>query len=335
MLVKCNSKQVSDCVLDDDIHEIVMESYHYLFAWSPEVRDESPRTVFYAVKRESMAKSICDLFTTEYADANGNPSFSFKDGASFSIAEQVLMDESLESLVIYDDPDPGIYDPPPPVSVIKLAQYALRARKWEQLLRDRIGDLESDVDSEKEEAEQKHDSPTDDLPGMSAEEKRNSGLILLMLLAQAYYKMLESSISMASWCSALDIELNQSYLWTVTMITNLLKNHEDLRDFPVTFEPIFPDRGDPQQRNLEQIEMIEIQPQGVVRDRWAAVMLRTTMTTVPATSTLSLLNFHAAPVSALCINFCLLLQRRPFRNQIRFPNTSLLKRKCGSGIALW
>lgn len=233
-----------------------MESDYYLFAWSSEVRDESHRTVFYAVKGESMAKSVCDLFTTEYADAKGNPSFSFKDGASLSIAEQVLMDESLESLAIYDDPDPGIYDPPPPVSVMKLAQYALRARKWEQLLRERIGDLEPDVDSEKEEAEEKHDLPTDDLPGMSAEEKRNSGLILLMLLAQAYYKMLESSISMASWCSALDIELNQSYLWTVTMITNLLKNHEDLRDFPVTFEPIFPDLYPSTIRDVDWEDMI-------------------------------------------------------------------------------
>lgn len=76
---------------------------------------------------------------------------------------------------------------------------------------------------------------------MPAEDRRNSGLILLMLLAQAYYKMLECAISNASWCTALDMELNQSYLWTVTSLTNLLKNHPDLKDFPDKFEPLFPD----------------------------------------------------------------------------------------------
>jgi hypothetical protein len=76
---------------------------------------------------------------------------------------------------------------------------------------------------------------------MPAEDLRVSGLVLLMLLAQAYYKMLECTISTASWCSALDLELNQSYLWTVTSLSNLLKNHADLKDFPVKFEPLFPD----------------------------------------------------------------------------------------------
>lgn len=82
---------------------------------------------------------------------------------------------------------------------------------------------------------------TPDQLEMPAEDRRISGLTLLMLLAQGYYKMLESAISMASWCSALDLELNQSYLWVTTSLTNLLKNHEDLTDFPVKFEPMFPD----------------------------------------------------------------------------------------------
>jgi TIR domain len=76
---------------------------------------------------------------------------------------------------------------------------------------------------------------------MSPEESRNAGLNLLMLLAQTYYKMLESTIAISSWFSVLDLELNQSYLWTVEGITNLLKNHEGLKDFPVQFEPLFPD----------------------------------------------------------------------------------------------
>ena len=53
--------------------------------------------------------------------------------------------------------------------------------------------------------------------------------------------MLEATISTASWFTALDTELNQSYFWAVKNITNLLKNHEDLKDFPIAFEPLFPD----------------------------------------------------------------------------------------------
>jgi len=76
---------------------------------------------------------------------------------------------------------------------------------------------------------------------MTVEDRRNSGLILLWLLAQTYYKMLESTISLASWFTVLDLELNRSYFWIVKNITTLLKNHEDLKDFPVAFEPLFPD----------------------------------------------------------------------------------------------
>lgn len=79
------------------------------------------------------------------------------------------------------------------------------------------------------------------LPEMSAEERRNSGLIVLLLLAQTYYKLLECSVSTASWFTVLDLNLNQSYFWTVNNITNLLKNHEALKDFPIPFEPVFPD----------------------------------------------------------------------------------------------
>lgn len=79
------------------------------------------------------------------------------------------------------------------------------------------------------------------LPQMSAEDARNSSLIILMLFAQAYYKMLESVISMASWVTAVDVELNASYLSIVKNMKNLLENEKSLADFPITFEPIFPD----------------------------------------------------------------------------------------------
>ncbi len=89
------------------------------------------------------------------------------------------------------------------------------------------------------------DSPNataeDLLKGIPEEEDRNSGLILLMLLAQAYYKMLEATTSISDWLTMMDLELNSSYMWTVQNLTNLLNNHKHLRDFPEKFEPIFED----------------------------------------------------------------------------------------------
>ncbi|MCL4197684.1 MAG: hypothetical protein KJZ69_09350 [Phycisphaerales bacterium] len=89
----------------------------------------------------------------------------------------------------------------------------------------------------------------DDLSGspfpnvqMAKEQQQLASLCLLMLLAQAYYKMLECTVSMAGWCTALDLELNQSYLWVTDTLTKLLKNDSDLKkDFPEQFEPLFPD----------------------------------------------------------------------------------------------
>jgi hypothetical protein len=82
---------------------------------------------------------------------------------------------------------------------------------------------------------------SDQIVDMPAEDKFNSGLILLMLLAQTYYRMLENVISISNICTTLDMELNQSYFWVISNIEKLLKNHKDLNDFPISFEPLFED----------------------------------------------------------------------------------------------
>src|ERR1700722_159382 len=76
---------------------------------------------------------------------------------------------------------------------------------------------------------------------MSDEDRLNSALNLLFLLAQTYYKLLEIAVSSASWFCSLDLELNEFYFWTINNLKNLLTNHPDLKDFPETFEPIFED----------------------------------------------------------------------------------------------
>lgn len=96
----------------------------------------------------------------------------------------------------------------------------------------------------------------DQITGMPIEDRRNSGLLLLIMLAQAYYKMLECSTSISSWCTALDLELNESYFWTINNIKNLLKNHEDLKDFPIQFEALFPDLYPSTIRDVDWEDMV-------------------------------------------------------------------------------
>jgi hypothetical protein len=95
-----------------------------------------------------------------------------------------------------------------------------------------------------------------DIPPMSEQDDRNSGLLLLMMLAQAYYKMLESTVSMAGWFTVLDMELNHSYLWTIQNLANLLKNNKHLQDFPGKFEPALPDLYPSTIADLEWQDMI-------------------------------------------------------------------------------
>jgi hypothetical protein len=79
-------------------------------------------------------------------------------------------------------------------------------------------------------------SPSDKSQGMSPEDSHNSGMMLLLLLAQAYYKMLEYATTVP--CGALDLELNQSYIWVTESITKLLQNHKYLQNFPLEFAPL-------------------------------------------------------------------------------------------------
>jgi hypothetical protein len=425
--------------------------------------DLSPSNVFFEIEDASLARDLCNLFVDEYGAA-GEGVFDFKALPNDALSDQVRLSESLDDLRLYDDPDPGIYDPPPSRQTLLRAEYARRAQTWADLIQQRrngqqkaavqqatpeatadadVQALEKvqhildkhrliflffavpkrvnplnrenqcetlpddkfpqipneDIDSEGEflfvhrrklenfaqsavgqfgtglgnkprtmdesgkvvdveggsypfwmvdetacvyldesadtileacraavrrgadrllsrflqrirtalhdegqtkwyasnlvrwsflmrldealhslkHAEFEHCSAahdeqpaTDDnktpqaselselgdIPPMSEEDDRNSGLLLLMMLAQAYYKMLESAVSMASWFTALDMELNHSYLWTIQNLANLLKNHKHLTDFPGTFEPALPDLYPSTIADLEWQDMI-------------------------------------------------------------------------------
>ena len=101
----------------------------------------------------------------------------------------------------------------------------------------------ADVDAatSKETPESSEPATEELLKGIPEEDDRNSSLILLMLFAHAYYKMLEATTSISDWLTTMDLELNHSYMWTVQNLTNLLRNNNHLSDFPEKFEPMFED----------------------------------------------------------------------------------------------
>ena len=210
----------------------------YLFASSARKYNQTAASVFYKVEGEVTAKALCGLFAKEYGGQNAL-TFHHVPATSISTPDQVLLDEAIQWIEVYDDPDPGVYDPPPTKDMITRAQYAMRAREWEDLLRMKAEEAESAKAPPPKSDTEAPPLTADKLPEMPAEDWRNAGLTLLMLLAQAYYKLLESAVG--GYCAALDLDLNHSYLWTLKNIRNLLDNHPDLADFPIPFEPVFPD----------------------------------------------------------------------------------------------
>lgn len=110
------------------------ESESYLFVIGDGQEDVSHNTVFYRADDAELAASICRLCEREYG---GEVRFSHRLSSSFPPDEQVLLDEALDELSIYDDPDPGIYDPPPTRQTLLRAEYTRRCQRWEEMLKRR------------------------------------------------------------------------------------------------------------------------------------------------------------------------------------------------------
>src|ERR1700687_3515036 len=94
----------------------------YLFVASPDQLVLSSDSVFYKVSGEQLAATLCRLFCKEYPCESGRPGSFLKCADEVDPDEQILLDESLDRLGLYDDPDPGVYDPPPPNDVMRRAE---------------------------------------------------------------------------------------------------------------------------------------------------------------------------------------------------------------------
>jgi hypothetical protein len=242
------------------------ESNYYLYTATSTSPTIHSGNVFYRTNGEEAAKILCQLFAKEYSSDTEKFEFLFKCADDIHLADQILLDEALDLLEGYDDPDPGVYDYPPSKEMLECAEYARRAHSWEMILIARAGDkrfstgLESSHKKPTNASEESDTEPEPPLP--SKADRLNSGLNLFFLLAQAYYKVLESVISTASWCSALDLDLNESYQWIVTSLTNLLANHSDLQSFPTKFEPPFSDLFPSTIRDVDWQDMVAPEVEG-------------------------------------------------------------------------
>lgn len=221
----------------------------------------STENVFYRVKGLDRAKTLCRLFAKQYSPDPWDPGFFLKCVEEIEPDEQVLLDEAVDDLDLYEDPDPGIYDPPPSQQTLNRAYYARRAQGWAARIGMRaIEEAAAPDENNLSEGKGDHErtASRDELSQleMAVEDRKNSGLNLLFMLAQTYYVILENVTSTATWCSALDLELNESYLWTISNLRNLLANHDDLRDFPGAFEPAFPDVYPSTVRDVEWTDMV-------------------------------------------------------------------------------
>ncbi len=100
----------------------------------------TPSTVFHLARTRATAEVLCTLFAKEYA-TTGACTFGLQAADDLPPHEHLLLDEAISELALYDDPDPGVYDPPASKTVLLRAEYARSADRWEAMIeaRDRSG----------------------------------------------------------------------------------------------------------------------------------------------------------------------------------------------------
>ena len=112
----------------------------YVFLSRKPPTQESPGNPIAIVENALIANEICKLFHKQYAVSAGQV-FHHLPLNAFSLTDQVLFDEILQSLDVYSDPDPFLYDSPPGGELLRDAQYAKQATEWETILQDKLSKL--------------------------------------------------------------------------------------------------------------------------------------------------------------------------------------------------
>jgi len=89
-------------------------------------------TVFFVTHGVETAEVLCRLLAEDNADADFQLSFYSVPVSALPIEQRVRLDEVLEQLEVYSDPDTGIYDPAPAPWILQRAQLAVQAARWER-----------------------------------------------------------------------------------------------------------------------------------------------------------------------------------------------------------
>jgi hypothetical protein len=119
---------------DQASSELANELPYFLFA-SQGTPDASPENVFFAVNGQVLAETLVRMFGKEYGETCPGIIFHCLAAETVTIDDKVLLNEAINDLRIYEDPDPFIYDPPPSKHTMERAQFSHRADGWEGLVR--------------------------------------------------------------------------------------------------------------------------------------------------------------------------------------------------------
>ena len=128
----------------------------YFFACYDEEYDCSPETVFLRIDDESLTPSLLGFLKKTYGGREGKPRFHAQAVDTTDQADQVLLDEAIDELAKYEDPNPYRYPSWPPRQTMLRASYAQRAESWVKIrLFRKVKDLDHDQVQKLAEALQK------------------------------------------------------------------------------------------------------------------------------------------------------------------------------------
>ncbi len=105
----------------------------YLFACRTN-ESLGPSCVFYVASTKTLAESLERMFTSQYAEPDGCR-FSHAVASVIPVEQQVLLDESLQWLDVYSEPDHTAYMENLSEATIQRAAFGRQAAVWEELLR--------------------------------------------------------------------------------------------------------------------------------------------------------------------------------------------------------
>lgn len=193
----------------------------------------SVSTVFYKAEGEDLARAICDALGNKYGSSAAPPFFQMGTASAMTPTQRSELEDALD--LLHGSSCDGDEASTVCHAIEERRAYARQAAARELIF-------------------------SHGVPPMSAEESRNASLNLLLMLAEAYYAMLECMVGGTKFGHGSDpgrlSRLNKSYLWITRNLSHLLGNEPDLRDFPSEFRPALPNLFPSALRDYDWEEMV-------------------------------------------------------------------------------